>query len=72
MRVFGQPVEAKDLKDCMAPKPDGPASADADGQERLRFRVLSSETGEHLGTYIGLKDGSLYGAFWMQVIAVRR
>jgi hypothetical protein len=56
----------------MEAKRDGDASADADGRERLRFRVVRSNTGEHIGTYIGLKDGNLDGAFWMQVSPQKR
>jgi hypothetical protein len=68
MRVFGQPVEPNDLKDCMEPMPDGPASPDAVGRKRQRYRVLQNGTGVHIGTYIGLNDGNLDGAFWIRVI----
>jgi hypothetical protein len=67
MRIVGQPVKPEDLKGCMEPKPDGPASPDTEGRERQRYRVLQNETGAHIGTFVGLKDGSLDGAFWMQV-----
>jgi hypothetical protein len=72
MRIVGRPVEPEDLKDGMEAKRDGDASADADGRERLRFRVVRRDTGEHVGTYIGLKDGNLDGAFWMQVSPEKR
>jgi len=72
MRVLGQPVELEDLRNCMAAKPDGDASPDMDGRERQRFRVSRSDTGEHVGTYIGRKDGNLDGAFWMQVNVGKR
>jgi hypothetical protein len=69
MRIVGQPVQPEDLTGCMEAKPDGTASPNSDGRERQRFRVLQSGTRDHMGTYIGLKDGNLDGAFWMQVIS---
>jgi hypothetical protein len=69
MRVFGQPVELEDLRGCMEAKPDGAASLDKHGRERQRFRVSQGSTGDNVGTYIGLKDGNLEGAFWIQVSA---
>ena len=72
MRIFGQPVQPEDLTGCMDAKPDGAASPSTDGRERQRFRVLQSGTGDHVGTYIGLKDGGLDGAFWMQVSPGKR
>ena len=72
MRIFGQPVQPEDLAGCMEAKPDGDASPDPNGRERQQFRVSKSDTGDHVGTYIGLKDGSLDGAFWMQVSPGKR
>jgi hypothetical protein len=67
MRILGQPVEQRDLDGCMEPRPDGPASPDTAGHERARFRVMQKDTGAHVGTFVGLTNGSLEGAFWLQL-----